>query len=395
MPAKLPAELSRKDLYDLVWAEPMTVLAKQFELSDTGLAKICRASDVPLPYRGYWAKVASGKAPTATPLPERGLGRLNTVQVRGHYWSYGFNFLNFVVPDFPSFEKGEGEVIESVKLATKKAKIARTLAEPHHLIRRLLELDSARAEKARGQVYSWTKPYFDTRFEKRRLKILNSIFSMAQSAGFKPEIDMRKARTHSIIVGDQRVGFDLETVSVLDGRNYSRHGQDLDISGRTTGDPMRLKIDAFCTSQSYASVWQDGKESKLEDHLREIFEAFVFHGEMNVRHQIISHHQWLKERVEDASQKELERLAEAERQRVENIRKLEQLRLDTLVTQAEDLRKAEAIRNYIDKSRLLLGELSADDIAAFEVWVAWSLIQADRIDPVKNRLFLVPEPQMQ
>jgi len=33
--------LTRQELYDFVWSTPMTKLAKDFGLSDVGLAKIC------------------------------------------------------------------------------------------------------------------------------------------------------------------------------------------------------------------------------------------------------------------------------------------------------------------------------------------------------------------
>jgi hypothetical protein len=36
-------------------------VAKGYRLSDAGLRKICVALDVPMPPRGYWAKLAAGK----------------------------------------------------------------------------------------------------------------------------------------------------------------------------------------------------------------------------------------------------------------------------------------------------------------------------------------------
>jgi len=51
----------RHELFDKVWATPLTKLAKVYGLSDVGLRKICFALDVPLPPRGYWAKLAAGK----------------------------------------------------------------------------------------------------------------------------------------------------------------------------------------------------------------------------------------------------------------------------------------------------------------------------------------------
>jgi hypothetical protein len=52
----------RQKLFDEVWANPVTKLAKEYSLSDVGLRKICVALDVPLPPRGYWSKLAAGKA---------------------------------------------------------------------------------------------------------------------------------------------------------------------------------------------------------------------------------------------------------------------------------------------------------------------------------------------
>lgn len=51
----------RQKLFEEVWATPLTKLAKAYGLSDVGLRKICVALDVPLPPRGYWARLAAGK----------------------------------------------------------------------------------------------------------------------------------------------------------------------------------------------------------------------------------------------------------------------------------------------------------------------------------------------
>jgi hypothetical protein len=48
----------------------MSELANDFGMSDVGLAKRCRAVDVPIPYRGYWARKAAGPDPPKIPLPK-------------------------------------------------------------------------------------------------------------------------------------------------------------------------------------------------------------------------------------------------------------------------------------------------------------------------------------
>ncbi len=47
--------LTRKELFDLVWSKPIQHLAREFKLSDVGLAKTCKRYAIPRPERGYWA----------------------------------------------------------------------------------------------------------------------------------------------------------------------------------------------------------------------------------------------------------------------------------------------------------------------------------------------------
>lgn len=62
----------RQELFDEVWATPMTTLAKKYGLSDVGLRKICMTLDIPMPPRGHWAKLAAGKSPPKPVLHETG-----------------------------------------------------------------------------------------------------------------------------------------------------------------------------------------------------------------------------------------------------------------------------------------------------------------------------------
>jgi hypothetical protein len=59
----------RQSLYEAVWKDPITKLAKQYSISDVGLRKICVTLEIPIPPRGYWAKLAHGKATQRPLLP--------------------------------------------------------------------------------------------------------------------------------------------------------------------------------------------------------------------------------------------------------------------------------------------------------------------------------------
>lgn len=62
--------VSREALYEMVWSEPMLRVAARFGVSSSYMARVCTLLNVSRPERGYWAKLAVGKAPKPPPLPE-------------------------------------------------------------------------------------------------------------------------------------------------------------------------------------------------------------------------------------------------------------------------------------------------------------------------------------
>ena len=66
---------SRKELYDLVWAEPLSRLAKKYKISDNGLRKICKRMNIPIPAMGHWQKVQYGYRVIVTKLPTKYEGK--------------------------------------------------------------------------------------------------------------------------------------------------------------------------------------------------------------------------------------------------------------------------------------------------------------------------------
>ncbi len=51
----------RAKLLDEVWSEPVQAVAPRYGLSDVGLKKLCSRLQIATPPRGYWAKVKAGK----------------------------------------------------------------------------------------------------------------------------------------------------------------------------------------------------------------------------------------------------------------------------------------------------------------------------------------------
>jgi len=73
--------LDRTSLFEQVWTEPVEKLAKQWNLSGRGLAKVCARARIPVPPRGYWAKVQRGMRVGRPALPKLGPGEITEVVI--------------------------------------------------------------------------------------------------------------------------------------------------------------------------------------------------------------------------------------------------------------------------------------------------------------------------
>lgn len=60
---------NREKLYEEVWTKPVVDVAVQYGVSNVAINKICKSLNVPVPHRGYWAKVYAGQKQKKTPLP--------------------------------------------------------------------------------------------------------------------------------------------------------------------------------------------------------------------------------------------------------------------------------------------------------------------------------------
>ena len=62
----------RRTLYEEVWSEPVYKVAQRYGVSNVAIAKTCKKMHIPVPGRGYWNKIQSGKKMDKIPLPEYG-----------------------------------------------------------------------------------------------------------------------------------------------------------------------------------------------------------------------------------------------------------------------------------------------------------------------------------
>jgi hypothetical protein len=105
--------LSRKELYDLVWSEPLKTLCSRFGISDVALKKTCACSEIPTPERGYWAKKDAGKPTLQIALPIHPPGMDDQVPIAAgqSYWPQNWkkrrSFLALFLPLLNSLSRSK------------------------------------------------------------------------------------------------------------------------------------------------------------------------------------------------------------------------------------------------------------------------------------------------
>jgi hypothetical protein len=192
--------LTREQLYDLVWSEPMQRLAKQIGISDVAVAKHCRKIGVPVPERGYWAKLQAGKPVEKVLLPERDLVTIGRVTISGTLTPE----LRGRIQGEPGIADPNGESIEILAERLRKrlghVTVPRNFSRAHPAVEALLKKDEKLRQKAANSTFqfSWEQPKFDSPFERRRLLFLNGLFLGFAKVGGNGWVRGHNARTRNL-----------------------------------------------------------------------------------------------------------------------------------------------------------------------------------------------------
>jgi len=378
--------LSRKQLYDLVWSEPLRTSSVRFGISDVALKKTCQRASIPTPERGYWARKEAGKKTLVPALPER-LPAMEDEVLIGGGSQYGYRQwtreeLFSPPPPLPQFEASIETVRERI------AKIIGTLTVPrdvrvwHPAIQNLLKEDEATREEQRAFSSSGDKSLFDSSLERRRLRLLNSLFVAIGKFNGRPlpEKDARKA---SLSFYNQHL-----ILSLVPSKERPRRYAPA--APRENGENrLILSILESWGSDKEVKAWQDDDHSKLERKMAEIAVEVVLLAEVRYREAVVRQHHRRIERKAELEEEDRRRVIEAERTERERLKQLEKARIDHLLNDAAACQQASAIREYVAKiqrAQSLSSTISAEEL---QQWIDWALAQANRIDPSIGDVFVM------
>lgn len=373
-------KVTRHELYELVWSKPMTELASDFGLSDVGLAKRCRSLGVPVPGRGYWARVAAGQTPRRTPLPK---------PTDNSSTEFGAP-----PPEQPSEEAIESALSEEERafesrLASIDISQSTDLMAAHPVIQR-----KAREMKLRkASEFTWRRSsdrsgptlqvdVSDSQRE-RALLLADNILQSASTLGWSVSSPVKPEETTAFLtVEGERIGFRIDerrrqidhvlTPEELERKRrkqlYASPRWDYEWSGE-----LRLHLVEPGDARYAIGTWKDGKRRVLEEQAGDILRGFFRRA------------QELKRRRAEQERDEAERRRQQELEWQRSKRRDTQLKLiRTLELQAGAWLRARTLRAYLRAARRVLGEQSIHAKVDEQTvdFLSWAETYVNQLDPL-------------
>jgi hypothetical protein len=367
-------QLTRAELFELVWAEPRSVLCKRFGVSDVALAKKCRAAEIPMPGRGHWAKLAAGQK---SPLPQLSLrlpGRSDRISFGNP--RYGEPYSVVPNPQAPVFTDSVEQLVDGAQARIGAVRAVRDLQEPHSGMARILKKEQQRREDFSKHKWDYYAPHFADPSSQRQLRLFCALLrafdrvgvkgQVSEESEWKPGIGTTYHLRGGAMFGDTYVSF----------RFFS--------SEKSTGSQsssLSLQIGSASSLAAEADgVWSDTPGQPLEKQLTKISSGLLTHAELALRSGAQHRYEWqvneLKRLERERHERHLAELAEREATLAREAKR----RRETLFQLVVRRERSDSMRKLV--SDLKSRHARRSDDPAFKRWCEFALTEADRIDPL-------------
>lgn len=376
--------LTREQLYELVWSEPMLALGPRYGMSDVGLKKACKRLRVPTPGRGYWAMKAVGRAPRRTPLPKLPASVSESQQ--------SITLGRLPKPSPTEAAEATGPVADQERfesLAENRIAVGEVLTDPHKLVQMSVQLlRHAKADQqhrlvSRGKRCLAVAVTLGT--ADRAMVVYDALLKACDSRGWPVTVTGDENRSTTVAVGAEHVGLFIEErvdrmerkPDPKEKRVYWPKEYDYVPTGRLTVRLIAPYLGGVRQS------WSDGAKQRVEDCLNGIMVGLVAASE------------FLKaQRLEQEARHREYLAAEERRHQAERRRQAEEARVRALDADLVAWRKAATVRQYAWAMRQsaeaagLLGEGTP-----LPEWLSWVEQYAERIDPTTGTPSVPTDPQ--
>jgi hypothetical protein len=379
-----PTRLTREQLYDLVWSEPMSVLAPKFGISDVALKKTCKKLRVPTPGRGYWRRRERGYRVKQIPLPKLPASTLPdmlevTLRHREDADSAG------MVQTGPVAEQSAFEAKEENRIV-----VSAVLSEPHALVARMVQAlrkakpDTQGVLQPRVAGCLAVKVTLDT--ADRAMCVADALLKALDARGFVTSVQQGQQRSTTVVrVHGEEIPIELTeridrrdvTADARSKREYSWMSPRFEWVA--TG---RLQLGFDGPTSGYRRSWSDGKKQRVEECLNDFIIGLVAASE-GVKAQRIEREKWQREWRE----------AEERRQAETRRREEEAARVRALRHSVDRWSVAVQVRSFAAAAREAVARSGLPAEAEVESWLDWVDRYADRIDPLRPSPKVPTDPE--
>lgn len=363
-------EFNREALYEEVWNEPVTTVAKRYGISGHKLRKYCIQLQVPIPHSGYWMQIKYGKKVERPALLEY----------------EGPDSVVMELPDNPQKknislfpEKLRNKTAMEFEVFCSELVVPEKLQKAHSVIADTITYKKKRDKEALSESIRKNAMFLKTSKEQylRAIIIMNTLMKASEqwngviksngSDGFrvcigKDEVSVTiKERTKRI----EHVKTEQELKAESKGKYYWAPTYDYPYSGE-----LRITIKSTFSSEK---MWSDTPKRKIESKVGEILLS-IFVAAENLR----------IKREEREVELEKRRLTEIERMNFESLKRAETEKLEQLYEKANDHYKAKRIiefaQDLINCSEHLTD--TPEDKEKLISYAKWALQKANWLDPL-------------
>jgi hypothetical protein len=354
--------IRRDELYEKVWSKPMVEIAKEYEVSDKAIAKICDKLNIPVPGVGYWQKLEVGKKTDRKKLPD----------IPPNYPTE--HRITKRIPDYDLIISEEAQKrIEEEKLPNNKIIVPEKGIRTHSLIEKTkLSLHSLimdeRLLSSRTEGNDIFKITISHQESGRAFRILNTLLRELEKRYYLVYISDNDLWVKIFGIEIKFILKEkLKRVDVKDPKQLLYHKYDYVPSG-----VLVLSIENTYSEYGLQKNFTDTKYIKLEDRLNEFIIALLTSSQERIAQ--------LKYREKENQIWEEKKRREREAQ--ENI-EIEKRKFIELKRNVKNYHNCNLIREYISKYKIKLLDETLTDSKKQEImdYMDWALLQADRLDP--------------
>jgi len=349
--------LTRVELYNLVWSEPLSRLALKYNISDNGIRKKCVKMKIPLPKAGHWQKIKHGYKIAKTKLPENFTGKSEIVLC---YRNKDGSYIEHDTALSPA-KLLKNEILKDSTLPI-------TILDKYSRFEPLVSKAGKMLKKNKCNewdyvgYYSTHRGYLDISAFKpniaRSLRFMNALIKLLKARKHKVIVDYE---TYAVVFGE-KIKIRLREKSRVEyiqerGESYTRRKQ------FSTG-----KLILAADEPSYRQKsWTDTK-TPIEDKLVDIIVFLELHAKKEIADRIISEKTWKVDELEQRLSKAIQNLKDAEIKMVKD-----------LIDQANYWKQASIMNEYLTT---LEQNHNLDDDR--RLWLEWAKQKTAWFDPRTN-----------